>query len=1133
MPSPAQRCDDRRERVPVRGGDRAERVGELRGERGVAVHGHGVATCEAEQLRGVRAAADRDACWHRAASWIPGDRRGGVVAEDQHGRAGERRPRERRAFSRPARIGGGEPLVLALLGGSHRERVVEGELPGEGVERAERDVRDRERGEPADEQRGRGGERGRGIERGEGGQVRRLEPQPAERRRRGGERGGELEQRAANARAGSDVHSRSTVDAAAWQPERARLRDVRCDRDDGSGREHRRGDREDGEGRRVGGERGCAAVARGGDGLAEPGREPARGDDRDRGCRHRERADEDGTGRGQADAAREREPTRRRRERPLAHARVTPRRAITPGWYCAEAVITMQADPDVAEVAVTLPVAGRYHYRVPARLRARARVGARVLVRFGGKKVTGVVVRAEAAPPPDVTLVDVSDVLDDEPALPPELVELCLWIADYYEAPPGEVLRAALPAGSGVAARRVVELTDAGRAALAGGALPAKMRAALARLEHGAVALAGLPAGLRRDVSALIAQGLAAEGEERDRARARLKRERVASLAMPIDDARAAVAKAPKRAQVVEMLAAGEVATAKLGAPAVLRELVKAGVVAISERELALDAAPVDAAMAPTSIPTPTAEQAHAVAAITTGAGGRFLLHGVTGSGKTEVYLRVIAEALAAGKTALVLVPEISLTPQLAARFRARFGDEVAILHSGLSEQARLGEWSRLRRGQARIAVGARSAIFAPLANLGVIVVDEEHDGSFKQEEGVRYHARDVALVRAQRAGATCVLGSATPSLESFAHAQRGQYQLLVLSERPTARPMPAVDVVDLRVHVPDGEAMLSDVLRTAIGETLAAGDQTILFLNRRGFATFVLCRACGHSFRCSHCAVSLTYHRHSDRLTCHYCGYVRRVPEACPECKASGTIVRKGLGTERIAEAVAAEFPQARVARLDRDVASGAKVEAVLARVARREVDVLVGTQMVTKGHDFPGVTLVGVLCADTGLDLPDFRASERTFQLLAQVAGRAGRGERAGRVIVQTYRPGAAAVVAAAAHDYARFFESESTARAELGYPPHGRLIAVRIDGGDEHAVAGAARKLADVGEALGAAGVELRGPVPAPLEKLRGRTRWQIWLRGVDRTALRRVARAMLAAEIPSGVRVALDVDPMSSL
>jgi primosomal protein N' (replication factor Y) len=514
-----------------------------------------------------------------------------------------------------------------------------------------------------------------------------------------------------------------------------------------------------------------------------------------------------------------------------------------------------------------------------------------------------------------------------------------------------------------------------------------------------------------------------------------------------------------------------------------------------------------------------------------------FLLHGVTGSGKTEVYLRVIAAALAAGRTALVLVPEISLTPQLAARFRARFGDLVAILHSGLSESARLGEWSRLRRGDARIAVGARSAVFAPLAELGVIVVDEEHDGSFKQDEGVRYHARDVALVRAQRAGAVCVLGSATPSLETAAHAERGAYRKLTLTQRPTARPMPAVEIVDLRTYVPDGDAMLSAPLRAAIGETLAAGDQTILFLNRRGFATFVLCRGCGHAFRCPHCSVSLTYHRHSDRLACHYCGFAQRVPEACPACGATGTIERKGLGTEKVADAIAAAFPAARVARLDRDVASGAKVEAVLSRVARREVDVLVGTQMVTKGHDFPGVTLVGVLCADTGLNLPDFRAAERTFQLLAQVAGRAGRGDRPGRVMIQTYRPRTPAVLAAAAHDYASFFAAESAARAELGYPPHGRLIAVRVDGADAHEVAGAAQRLAELATAavrrMDAGQVEIRGPVPAPLERLRNRTRWQVWLRSADRHALRRVARSLLAADLVGSVRVGLDVDPMSAM
>jgi len=798
------------------------------------------------------------------------------------------------------------------------------------------------------------------------------------------------------------------------------------------------------------------------------------------------------------------------------------------------------------EVIVTLAAPGLYHYGVPARFRARARVGARVMVRFGGKSVMGVIARVGTPVPPEIKkLLDLTDVVDDEPALSAELVELCQWIAGYYEAPPGEVIKAALPAGSGIKAHRVLALTEAGEAALES-ALPPKPRALLGRLEAGPIASAGMSPTLKRGYVPLIEQGLVVEVEEREAARARLKQERIVELAVPLEEAREAAKRAKKRLAIVEALAAGPTVIAALEIPnpgPAVRELEKAGIVRTSERESALDAAPISDALAPTTIPMPTVEQEVAIAAIIKAvhepaAFVPFLLHGVTGSGKTEVYLRVIADALELGKTALVLVPEISLTPQLAARFRARFGDLVAILHSGLTEQARLGEWSRLRRGQARIAVGARSAVFAPVENLGVIVVDEEHDSSFKQEEGVRYHARDVALVRAQRAGAVCVLGSATPSLESYAHAERGQYQLLTLTVRPTSQAMPTVEVVDLRVHIPDGDAMIASPLRAALIETLAAGDQAILFLNRRGFATFVLCRACGHSFRCINCSVSQTYHRSTDRLTCHYCGRVDLIPEQCPECKGHDTIVRKGLGTEKIAESVAAEFPTARVARLDRDVASGAKAEVVLSRVARREIDILVGTQMVAKGHDFPGVTLVGVLCADTGLDLPDFRASERTFQLLAQVAGRAGRGERAGRVIVQTYRPGASAVVAAAAHDYLQFYRAESLSRADLRYPPHGRLIVVRIDGPNEHAVAGAARKLAEVAETANkhaeiAGAVEILGPVPAPIERLRNRTRWQIWLRSTDRTALRRVARTVANQDLITGVRVLLDVDPMSSL
>jgi len=806
------------------------------------------------------------------------------------------------------------------------------------------------------------------------------------------------------------------------------------------------------------------------------------------------------------------------------------------------------AQAQLVEVCVPLAVPGRYSYRVPPHLAGRAPVGSRVLVRFGGQKVTGVVVRTDTRAPEGVNPVDVSEVLDDQPALPPELVDLCLWIAEYYEAPPGEVLRGALPAGSGVRAKQVFGLTARG-AAIAdgeGAALPAKQRVLLARLAEAELPAGAASPATKKVLEALIHDGLVELRDHRSSARAKLRVERVARLVGEAAAAKTASARSLKKVRVIDVLASGAAlaidAIEQLvpGAKTTLRELAKAGLVELSTREAPLDAVETGVDMPVSAPPVLTGEQATAVAEITGALGGGtpftpFLLHGVTGSGKTEVYLRVIAEGLAQGKTALVLVPEISLTPQLAARFRARFGDLVAILHSGLSETQRLGEWTRIQRGEARIAVGARSAVFAPLSGIGVIVVDEEHDGSFKQDEGVRYHARDVAIVRAQRAGAVCVLGSGTPSLESAAHAEKGTYRMLRLTERPMARPMPQVEVIDLRTYLPDGESMLSAPLRAAIEQTLAAGDQTILFLNRRGFATFVLCRACGHSFRCPNCSVSLTYHQHADRLRCHYCNYMAEVPEGCPKCKAVA-IERKGLGTERIAAALAELFPQARVARLDRDTATGPRIEAVLGRVARREVDILIGTQMVTKGHDFPGVTLVGALCADTGLDLPDFRSAERTFQLLAQVAGRAGRGDRPGRVLIQTYRPTEPAVTAAAAHDYAAFFTAEYAARQELGYPPHGRLITVRIDGKNPHEVAGLAQRIGRAAQTAAAAqggAVEVLGPAPAPLERLRGRTRWQILLRSPDRHALRRVARALPLADPSKDLRASLDVDPVSAL
>jgi primosomal protein N' (replication factor Y) len=480
-----------------------------------------------------------------------------------------------------------------------------------------------------------------------------------------------------------------------------------------------------------------------------------------------------------------------------------------------------------------------------------------------------------------------------------------------------------------------------------------------------------------------------------------------------------------------------------------------------------------------------------------------------------------------------VLVPEIALTPQLAARFRARFGDEVVVLHSGMSGADRLAGWRRLRDGTAHIALGARSAVFAPVADLGVVVVDEEHDPSFKQEEGVRYHARDVALVRARRAGAVCVLGSATPSLESYHGARSGRYRLLELHARAHARPLPEVELVDLRTWQPDAETLLTAPLAAALEQTLAAGEQAILFLNRRGFATFVVCVGCGHAFRCPRCSVSLTYHRAGDRLRCHYCAHHERVPTACPKCQASATIKRFGLGTEKIEEAIAARYPRARVARLDRDTAAGRGLEDVLGRFGRREIDVLVGTQMVTKGHDFPGVTLVGVLLADGALSLPDFRAAERTFQLLTQVAGRAGRGDRPGRVVIQTYSPTHHAVTCAGTHDYSGFFAAETAVRAELVYPPHGRLVAVRLDGPRENDVRDAARLLASRAASLGS-DVSVLGPAEAPLARLKGRTRWHVWLKHPDRPTLRSFARALVAdLEPPRDVRVTVDVDPVSAM
>ncbi len=740
----------------------------------------------------------------------------------------------------------------------------------------------------------------------------------------------------------------------------------------------------------------------------------------------------------------------------------------------------LDSRPVLVEIAVAAAVRGTFTYRVPSALAGEVALGQRVAVPFGrSRRATGYVVGFPTAPPPGLELRDVAEVLDPFPPFTPKLVELIRWAEEYYLAPPGELLRAALPPGLNTRkgtqgpARRGVEYAEADPGAA------------------GAIAALSRAPAQRAALDYLLARGR-----------------------IPVEELRAAFPRG----------------RAALGA------LAKRGLVRLDTETPVARAGVLPSGGAP---PRLTDAQAAALAEIeaASGAFATFLLHGVTGSGKTEVYLQAIARARAAGKGALVLVPEIALTPQLSGRFRARFGDEVALLHSGLSDAERHAEWLRLRRGDARICVGVRSAIFAPVQDLAVLVVDEEHEGSFKQEDGPAYHARDLAVVRGKLEDAVVILGSATPSLETLENARRGRYRKLDLPARVDDRPLPGVELVDLRRLRRPGQglapALLSPRLARALEETVAQGQQAILFLNRRGYETLVVCEACGEEARCTECAVSLTHHARRRILLCHYCGRTERMDGRCPAC--GGVRLGVGVGTEQVEEAVKAAVPGAKVARLDRDaVASADDTAAILARFARRDVDVLVGTQMVTKGHDFPGVTLVGVVLADTALALPDFRAAERTFQLLTQVAGRAGRGAEAGQVLVQTFNPQMRAVACAVAHDYAAFAEQELLERRRLGWPPFSRLLAARVEG-SEMGARRAAEALAHAARPALQGEVAMLGPAPAAIERIRGRTRWHLLFRAPTPQALFRVHAAMarVAHKPPGGAAVRFDMDPNSMM
>ncbi len=810
------------------------------------------------------------------------------------------------------------------------------------------------------------------------------------------------------------------------------------------------------------------------------------------------------------------------------------------------------------EVALPLPIHSTFTYRVEG---PEPEPGCRVLVPFRREERIGWVVGPGDASVDRVK--PVLDVLDASATVPPDLLDLCRWMAEYYVAPLGIVLRAVLPSVLSDVSREYVQLI---------GPAPEDLRSRERRVfdwlgeQPGPQRVRSLRKALNMgsvwpEVRSLVARGVLAHETVPPPAPS-VKTRRVARIAHHLETLAArdeAFGRAGRQRDAYAFLeAAGGAAdlsrlTGTEGfSRGVIAGLEEKGLVELLDEEEFRDPfLEVPADVPPDLVPTPDQRAVldALCAALDEDQPEPFLLQGVTGSGKTLVYIELLRDALARGRSAIVLVPEISLTPQTVSRFRAHFGDEVAVLHSGLSDGERYDAWRRLARGDRRIAVGARSALFAPVRDLGVVVVDEEHDGSYKQSDAPRYHARDLAVVRAHAHGAVCVLGSATPSLESWHNARRHKFRRLLLPDRVGGGRLPQVHVVDLRrsgkgpggerLRPGRGAGVLSDVLVTAVDDRLARGEQVILLLNRRGYSSFVQCRECGEVEQCQNCSISLTYHRVTARIVCHHCRYDAPAPSRCPRC-GSKDLSFRGLGTEQVERVAAEAFPNARIARMDVDTTAGKWAhQKILDRVERGEVDILLGTQMIAKGLDFPRVTLVGAVNADVGMHLPDFRASERTFQLLSQVAGRAGRSSLGGDVYIQTSLPDHYAIRAAVAHDFEAFAERELAERARPTYPPHVRLLNAVISGPDQGLTASAAEQAAAWTRArLAAAGapdVDVVGPAPAPIERLHGRWRWHFLLRSASARGLGTVARALAEHfRLPPGdLRLALDRDPVSLL
>jgi len=798
------------------------------------------------------------------------------------------------------------------------------------------------------------------------------------------------------------------------------------------------------------------------------------------------------------------------------------------------------------DVSLPVPLDRSFTYLLPETLRHRVQPGCRLLVPFGTRKLTGIVLGRRDLPP-EGAVREAFRLLDAEPVLDQEMLALGRWIAGYYCAPLGEVLRVMVPLSGEIRRGRVYALTDSGRDALRQLAFEAPAEdpsiQLLRLLEWRPLSAASL-AGKIPQAAALI-RSLERKGflraediqVERDPFRAPSARLRIE---LPERPPEAKYSKAERELLAYLELHPGshnlkEVEAVVRNAGQAARALARKNVLT-----LRMEFSPVSTQHArPPHVLNPHQQQAFEKirAAIQAKQFQAFLLQGVTGSGKTEIYLNTIETTLALGRGALLLVPEIALTPAVAGQFYHRFGDRVAILHSAFSDSERAGQWRRIQCGAAGVVVGTRSGVFAPVQNLGLIVVDEEHDSSYKQEENPRYNGRDVAIVRAQAASACVLLGSATPSLETRYNAERGKYTLLVLPERIEQRPLPAVELIDMRTEFLETrkQAIFSRRLLEEIGTRLESGEQTMLLLNRRGFSSFVACRSCGERVQCVNCAVTLTFHRRDRRLLCHYCNHAEKVPTHCPKCH-SEHIYFLGIGSERVEEELHRDYPKARVTRMDRDtITTKRHYETILAGFREGAFDILVGTQMIAKGHDIPNVTLVGVVSADVGLGVPDFRAAERTFQLLTQVAGRAGRGDLPGIVLIQTINPDHYAVRFASAQNYEGFYQKELEFRRLMRYPPFSALanVLVRSQSQEE-----ALRMAGELGHLLSPPPQNLKilGPSEAPVPRLKNEYRYQLLIKAVSRKALKETldrVRSFALDQDWKATALVIDVDPLTLL